>query len=244
MKASCSSPDALTECQSMPRRIPCQQRKCGTPDLGPFVPFLLVLFLPVQVAWAQHLGGYHWAGEVNSLSRATAALDRLGFDTIRVFLGGKYDYLRPEHSPARFAGVARPLSLARIAGLPRYRALFENPRIHTVWLTAYPVFDYGRGPVEIDLRRSVPDREWEQEGAQMRDLVAWLYRRYGAQQRVILISNNETDEKLREVGSPEHVVRDLEVRMKAVAEARSKFPDARLKVLFGVEVKMWKLRLN
>ncbi len=203
---------------------------------------VLLLGLAADVP-AQSLGVYHWAGQVNSLPRAVAALERFQLDTIRVFLGGKYDYVHAENAPGRFAGAARPLTLARIAQLPRYRALFENPSIHTVWLTAYPVFDYGQGPAEIDLRHPVPEKEWQQEGAQVRELVEWLYRRYGSRDRVVLISNHETDEKMREVGSPENIARDLEVRMKAGQEARSRFPRAKLKVLFGVEVKLWRLKL-
>jgi len=204
---------------------------------------LILVLVFAADAPAQSLGVYDWAGQVDSLPRAVAALDRFHLDTIRVFLGGKYDYVCAENSPARFAGVTRPLTLQRIAQLPRYRALFENPRIHTVWLTAYPVFDYGQGPVEIDLRRPVSEHDWRQEGAQIRELVEWLYRNYGSRDQVVLISNNETDEKMRAVGSSVNIVRDLEVRMEAAEQARARFPHARLKVLFGVEVKLWRLKL-
>ena len=84
----------------------------------------------------------------------------------------------------------------------------------------------------------------------MRALVEMLYRRYGSQNRVILISNNETDEKLREVcgvglqACASRVTRDLQLRMQGVEEARSRFPHAALKVLFGVEVKYWRLKLD
>ena len=199
--------------------------------------YLCLSVAAVQAVQAQHLGVYHWAGEVDSLPRAAAALPRFRFDTLRIFLGGKYDYIHAENSPERFGH--RKLKLAEIAALPRYRAVIGDPKIHTVWLTAYPVFDYGKGPAEIDLRAAKPD--WQEESRQMRELVEWLYRRYGAQQRVILISNNETDEKLREVGPPANVIRDLAVRMQAVEETRAKFPQAKLKVLFGVEIKLWRL---
>src|SRR5258708_26014043 len=115
---------------------------------------LSVAALSVQVQ-AQHLGVYHWAGEVDSLPRAAAALPRFHFDTLRIFLGGKYDYVHPENSPARFEH--RKLTLAEIAALPRYRAVIGDPKIRTVWLTVYPVFDYGKGPAEIDLRSRKPD---------------------------------------------------------------------------------------
>src|ERR1022692_1737527 len=148
------------------------------------MPALLLLLLLLGVdAQAQHLGVYHWAGEVDSLPRAAAALRRFHFDTLRIFLGGKYDYAHLENSPQRFEH--RKLTLAEIAALPRYRAVIGDPRIHTVWLTAYPVFDYGKGPVEIDLRAANPD--WQEESRQMRELAEWLYRNYGAQNRVILI---------------------------------------------------------
>ncbi len=189
-------------------------------------------------AQGQHLGVYTWASEVNSLPRAQAALARFHFDTIRIFLGGKYDYVHAENAPGRFSELRSALkgrvTLAKIAALPRYRALLDNPKV-TTWLTAYPVFDYGKGPVEIDLKQTSPD--WDEESRQMRELVESLYRRYGAQSRVILISNNETEEKLRETGSPEIVMRDLDVRMRAVEAARAKFPDTKLKVMFGVEIK-------
>src|SRR5207244_2382826 len=81
--------------------------------------FLFLLLLPGVDSGAQHLGVYHWAGEVPSLSRATAALSRFQFDTIRIFLGGKYDYVHAENSPARFqARRARKLTLAGIAAMP------------------------------------------------------------------------------------------------------------------------------
>jgi len=198
--------------------------------------FLLLLLLSVDVQ-AQHLGVYHWAGEVDSLSHAAAALPRFHFDTLRIFVGGKYDYVHPENSPERFEH--RKLTLAEIAALPRYRTVIGDPKIYTVWLTVYPVFDYGKGPAEIDLRAVNPD--WQEESRQIRELVESLYRQYGAQNRVILISNNETEEKLKEVGAPENVVRDLAVRMQAVEEARAKFPRAKLKVLCGVEIKFWHL---
>jgi len=192
---------------------------------------------------AQHLGVYHWAGAVASLSHAEADLSRFPVDTIRIFLGGKYDYEHPENSPDRFAGVPTPLTLSAIVALPRYRALFDDRKIQTVWLTTYPVFNYGRGPVEIDLTRNVPEAEWRQESAQMAELVEWLYREYGSQAKVVLISNNETDEKLRQVGDAPRIAKDLAVRMTAVAQARAKFPDAKLKVFFGAEIKLWHLAL-
>jgi hypothetical protein len=209
---------------------------------------LCLLVLANVPAFAQHLGIYHWAGEVDSLRLAAEGLDRFSADTIRIFLGGKYDYEAAENTPNRFAGVPRPLTLARIARLPRYRALFDNVKIHTIWLTAYPVFDYGRGPEEIDLRRPrLPENEWRSETVQMEDLVDTLYRYYGTQDRVVLISNNETDEKLREIaaagGDPENEVRALERMRRGVDNARLRYPKAKLKVLFGVEVKLWKGKL-
>lgn len=198
--------------------------------------FLLLLLLSVDVQ-AQHLGVYHWAGEVDSLPHAAAALPRFHFDTLRIFLGGKYDYVHPENSPQRFDH--RKLTLAQIAALPRYRTVIGDPKIYTVWLTVYPVFDYGKGPAEIDLRAVNPD--WQEESRQIRELVESLYRQYGAQNRVILISNNETEEKVHEVGSSGNVVHDLQIRMQAVEEARAGFPRAKLKVLCGVEIKFWRL---
>lgn len=208
----------------------------------------VLVFLAAVPAIAQHLGIYHWAGAVDSLPRVNPAFDLFGADTIRIFLGGKYDYQHPENAPNRFPGLARPLKLSGIAMQLPYRALFENPKIRTVWLTAYPVFDYGNGPVEIDLRRAKPpEKEWLEETRQMSGLVDTLYRSYGAKDRVVLISNNETDEKLREIlragGDPNNVIRHLDRLRQGVESARRRYPGAQLKVLFGVEVKLWRSAL-
>jgi hypothetical protein len=211
--------------------------------------FLLVVLacLAAGETRAQHLGIYHWGGVVDSLPRANAEFDRFGADTIRIFLGGKYDYLQPENAPYRFPGLPRPLTLTTIAMQAPYRALFENPKIHTVWLTAYPVFDYGKGPVELDLRRKPSPAEWRQETFQMAELVDMLYRNYGSQERVVLLSNNETDEKLREIsaagGDIQNEIRYLAQLRMGVETARRSHPDAKLKVLFGVEAKFWKSKL-
>ena len=75
----------------------------------------------------------------------------------------------------------------------------------------------------------------------------WLYREYGSRELVVLISNNETEEKMRELGSnpatADRVIEDLTARRNGVAAARAKFPDAKLKVLFGAEIKYWHLAL-
>src|SRR5208282_2530319 len=72
-----------------------------------FIALLVCLeFSAAGRALAQHLGIYHWAGAVDSLPRANPAFDLFGADTIRIFLGGKYDYLQRENAPNRFPGLS------------------------------------------------------------------------------------------------------------------------------------------
>ena len=220
---------------------------------------------------SERLGVYHWFGETpgfrqtpeprqasssgadaDGLSRAVGDIERFGFRTVRIFVGGRYDYLHPLRSPQRFAGVPEPVTLAKILALPRYRQILENPQFKTVWLTAYPVFRYGEGPDEIDLRRPVAEQEWQQEYQQLREIVEWLYRNFGDLDKVFLISNHEADEKLLEVMNSagqqelavENVVLDLDTRFRAVADGRRKFSSSRLKVFSGVEVSLWRLQLG
>ncbi len=205
------------------------------------------------------LGVYHWlgrapaiAGNADALTSALGDIERFGFGTVRIFVGGRYDYQHPRLAQQRFADVPKPVTLAKILALPRYRKLFERPQFQTIWLTAYPVFDYGQGPDEIDLRRPVPESEWEQEYSQMREMVEWLYRNFGDRENVVLITNHEADEKLREVLNAtkrselaaSNVARDLRTRFRAVAEARRKYASASLKVLFGAEISLWKQKLS
>lgn len=172
-------------------------------------------------AFAQSLGIYQWAGQVHSLS--LPAIYEFGFDTARIFVGAKYDYRYPERSPKRFRGRSLTAILAR------YRPLLDDPKIKTVWLTAYPVI---RGD-EIDLRREVSEADWAEEAAQMRDMVRWLRRNYPG--KVILISNHEADEKLKEAPAA-NVIRDYQVRYEAVRSARGT-----ARIFWGVEISKWKL---
>lgn len=208
---------------------------------------------------AGRVGVYIWSGQAppqarsqaDELTAGSADLRRFGFGAARIFVGGRYDYVHPLRSPDRFTGLARPVTLAHILALPRFKTLLEHPGLPTIWLTAYPVFDYGKGPDEIDLRRPVGEIEWRQEYDQLYEAVVWLYASFGSRDKVILISNHEADEKLLEVlnagGAPElalgNVARTLEVRFRAVSDARRKFPAARLKVFFGAEISLWKLKL-
>lgn len=220
---------------------------------------------------SERLGIYHWFGQTpglgqtpeprqataseasgDGLSRAVGDIERFGFRTVRIFVGGRYDYLHPLRSPHRFAELQEPVTLAKILALPRYKRILENPQFKTMWLTAYPVFHYGEGPDEIDLRRPVAEHEWQQEYQQLREMVEWLYRNFGGLDKVILISNHEADEKLlealnsagRQELAVDNVVRDLDTRFRAVADGRREFPAARLKVFSGVEVSLWRLQLG
>ena len=236
----------------------------------------VLLFFAVALAGAQsewpslpsdRLGVYNWEGQVpggsaaarhppvagtDNLAPAVVDIERFDFRTVRIVVAGRYDYIHPARAPQRFHEVEKPVTLAKILALPRYRKILENTQFRTIWLTAYPVFNYGQGPDEIDLRRRVPEREWEEEHRQLREMVEWLYRNFGDRDKVILISNNEADEKLREVlnatGEPElavgNVARDLQTRFRAVTEVRDKFASARLKVFSGVEISLWKSKLG
>ncbi len=236
----------------------------------------VLLFFAVALAGAQsewpslpsdRLGVYSWEGQVpggsatarhssgagtDNLAPAVVDIERFDFRTVRIVVAGRYDYIHPARARRRFEEVKKPVTLVKILALPRYRKILEHSQFKTVWLTAYPVFDYGQGPDEIDLRRKVAEREWEEEHRQLREMVEWLYRNFGDRDKVILISNNEADEKLREVlnatGKPElavgNVERDLQTRFQAVTDVREKFPSARLKVFSGVEISLWKLKLG
>ncbi len=182
---------------------------------------LCVICVICGQCFAQSLGIYQWAGQVNSLS--LPALHEFGVDTARIFVGAKYDYRHPERSPKRFRGRSLTAILAR------YRPLLDDPKIKTVWLTAYPVI---RGD-EIDLRREVSEADWVEEGKQMRDMVAWLRRNYP--RKVILISNHEADEKLKEAPAA-NVIRDYQLRYEAVRSARGT-----ARIFWGVEISKWKL---
>lgn len=94
-----------------------------------------------------HVGVYHWLGNVphrassdlqpnemitDALTVAVGDLEQFGFRTVRIFLGGRYDYMYPKWAPQRFAGISKPITLARILALPRYRRILEHPQIDTI----------------------------------------------------------------------------------------------------------------
>ena len=257
---------AASVSERVPRKANAALRKHPLADARGSVCLLVAAIAALCSCWLcgeqlppARVGVYVWSGQApgqapaahGELTAAAGEQRRFGFGAMRIFLGGRYDYLHPLRSPERFAGVARPLTLARILALPRFKSLLERPELRTLWLTAYPVFDYGQGPDEIDLRRPVSEAEWRREYDQLYEAAAWLYANFGGRDKVVLISNHEADEKLLEIlnagGAPElavgNVARDLEVRFRAVSDARRKFPAARLKVLSGAEISLWKLKL-
>ena len=155
----------------------------------------VLLFFAVALAGAQsewsslpsdRLGVYNWEGQVpcgsatarhsyeaetDNLAPAVIDIERFDFRTVRIVVAWRYDYIHPARAPRRFHEVKKPVTLVKILALPRYRRVLEHPKFRTVWLTAYPVIDYGQGPDEIDLRRRVSEQEWEEEHRQLREMV-------------------------------------------------------------------------
>jgi len=197
------------------------------------------------------VGFYHWISETpagssgDSLTLARERVKAAGAGLLRLYVGARFDYVHPLLSPDRFAGLERRTP-AEILDIPCYRAVLEDPAIHTVVLTAYPSIDYGAGPDDIHLMRPWTALEEREEHGQIYELGCRLLERYGAEQKTVIISNTEADDKLMEVmnysGSPQMAIENLRAwqntRYRAVDEARRLHPEARLKLLNAFEISL------
>jgi hypothetical protein len=194
------------------------------------------------------VGFYQWVSDVPAtkadlLTMARERVKAAGSGLMRLYVGPRFDYIHPLLSPDRFPGLKRRTPV-EILGLPYYRAVLEDPDIHTVILTAYPAIDYGAGPDDIHLMRPWTAREEREEHDQIRELAQWLLERYGAEPKTFIISNTEADDKLMEVmnytGSPEMAIENLRAwqntRYQAVDEARRLHPNAQLKLQVAFEI--------
>jgi hypothetical protein len=182
------------------------------------------------------VGFYQWEGvppEGERRSVLEIARERVresGAGLIRIHLGARYDYVYPRLDPRRFAGELEERTPLRIAQLPRYRAVIEDPSFPTVVLTVYPARDYGAGYDDTNLLRKWSRVEERTEYEQIRELCEWLLTSYGKLRKTVIIANSEADEKLLEMmnytGSAELAVANLvawqRARHGAVEAARKK----------------------
>lgn len=222
---------------------------------------LLVLtasLLAAQTELGRRIGVYQWSGviprgdETDLLTLAREKTTALGSRVFRFYLGARFDYRLPELSPRRFAADGlEDQTLVAVAQLPRYHAVFADPLLETVIVSAYPALDYGGVYDDVDLLRPIGERELRAEREQIADLVRLWYREFGDEAKTFILANNETDEKLMEIlnhtDSPELAVENLvawaAARQEAVEQARAEFPEARLRVLNAFEISIVNLRI-
>jgi hypothetical protein len=178
--------------------------------------------------------------------RAVAA----GAGLLRFYVGARFDYLHPLLAPDRFPELQQRTPAA-IIELPRYRAVFEDPSIRTVVLTVYPSMDYGAGLDDINMMRPWSAPEEQQEYGQLSGLAERIFERYGGQQKTVIVSNAEADDKMLEImnysGSPQLAVGNLRAwqntRFRAVDDARRRHPEARLRMLDAFEISLVNLAI-
>ncbi len=218
-----------------------------------------LLLLAASVAGTQQVGFYQWVGvgprgETDDL--LTAARERttgLGLKLFRIYLGPRFDYVRPYLSPSRFedddAGARTPADILRI---PRYAAVLDDPALETIVLTAYTALDYGAGPDDLNLLRPFREEESEAERSQIEALCRLLYERWGAQEKTVILANHEADEKLMELlnhdDDPDAAIETLvawtDARHEAIARVRQAHPDAKLRLLHAFEISAVNLHIR
>ncbi len=208
---------------------------------------------------ARRLGFYQWDGvgvegsADDLLTQARRHASATGSRVFRLYLGARYDYRHHAYSPRSFAGdgLSAPPTPARILELPRYRAVLEDPGLETVILTTYTTFDYGAGPDNLNLLRPWTPAAEATERTQIRELCDFLYARFAALSKTVVIANSEADELLLGImnysGSPDRAIGNLaswtRARHEAVGQARAAHPGARLQVLHGFEISLVNLRI-
>lgn len=225
--------------------------------------FWILLFgLPLQLVaddLHRRVGFYQWAGppvgsgEPDSLTAARERTVAIGAKVFRLYVGARFDYVHHPFSARRFKSdsIAGPLTPAKIVNLPRYRAVLEDPRLETVILTVYPIYDYGAGPDDINFTRPWGEREREVEFSQTKELCDYLYRNFGQFEKTIILANTEADNKLLDImnhtDSPELAIQNMRAwtrtRFEAVDQARRVNGSARLKIFHAFEISLVNLRI-
>jgi hypothetical protein len=215
-------------------------------------------------AWAQvgepnpRVGFYQWEGVPSEGDRrsvleiAQQRVRESGAGLIRIHLGARYDYVYPRLDPRRFVGELEERTPLRIAQLPRYRAVIEDPSFPTVVLTVYAARNYGAGYDDTNLLRKWSRVEERTEYEQIRELCEWLLTSYGKLRKTVIIANSEADEKLLEImnytGSAELAVSNLRAwqraRHGAVEAARKKVGSGDLRLLSAFEVSLVNLKIQ
>jgi hypothetical protein len=206
------------------------------------------------------IGFYQWrgaadaAGQQDLLTLARRRAVEAGGRVFRFYLGGRFDYVHPVLSPRRFEGDAMesPVTLAGIASLPRYREALADPALETIILTAYPVYDYGGGPDDLNLQRPWGPELERLEREQITALGHWLFREFGDSEKTVILANHEADEKLLEIanytGSPETAIDTLRqwtrTRFEAVDSVRKAHPRARLRLFHAFEIALVNLQIQ
>jgi len=219
---------------------------------------LAASLLTAQRELGRRIGVYQWSGvvplgfETDLLTLAREKTTALGSRVFRFYLGARFDYRLPELAPSRFvADGPEARTLVAVAKLPRYRAVFADPLLETVIVSAYPALEYGGAYDDVDLLRPIGERELRAEREQIADLVRYWCLEFGDLPKTFILANNETDEKLMEIlnhsDSPELAIENLvawaSARQEAVEQARAEFPDARLRVLNAFEISIVNLRI-
>jgi hypothetical protein len=205
------------------------------------------------------IGFYQWRGTFpihesrDLLTLARRKSVETGARVFRFYLGGRFDYVHPVLSPQRFEGdgLPRPVTLEGIISLPRYRAVLADPALETIVLTAYPVYDYGGGPDDLNLQRPWGPQLERLEREQITALANWLYREFGDSNKTIIVANHEADEKIIDIanytGSPEQAVTTfrlwMRTRFEAIDAVRKAHPGARLRFFHAFEIALVNLRV-
>jgi len=214
------------------------------------------LVLSAQPQLETKVGFYQWLGVSNQpgdlLTQAREHSTALGSRVFRFYLGCRYDYVNPVMAPQRFNHPDALSPTAILSTVDYYRAVLDDPALETIMLTVYSCANYGGGPDDINLQRPWSEREHSMVADQIGELSDWLYEHYGDERKTIILANNETDEKLRDIanytGSMELAATNmrswLTARQQAISAARQRHPGANLKLFHAVEVSLVNLALR
>ena len=224
--------------------------------LGAALLFAHALGLSAQPRLENKVGFYQWLGVSNQpgdlLTQAREHSTAVGSRVFRFYLGCRYDYVNPVMAPQRFNHPDTLSPTAILSSVDYYRAVLDDPALKAIILTVYSCANYGGGPDDINLQRPWSEREHSMVADQIGALCDWLYEHYGDQHKTVILANNETDEKLRDIanytGSMELAATNmrswLTARQQAISAARQRHPDANLKLFHAVEVSLVNLALR
>ena len=201
----------------------------------------------IALLLASQLGFYQWVGvpvqgdPADLLTQARRHATAAGARAFRLYLGPRFGYGGPiPPGPTPAAILARE----------HYRAVLEDPKLDTLFLTTYTARDYGAGPDDLNLLRPWDDAAARAERDQITALCRFLYDHFAGQPKTIVITNSEADDKMLEVmnytGSPERAVENLvawtNTRHQAITAARR--PEARLRLVHGFEISLVNLAID